>query len=721
MSKIIKKKKFKRLFISLYILSFLILFSILVRGITKTSAWYNSSWLYRAPITITGDGTSYTDADVLVSLDTSSLITASKLQSNCADLIFTASDGSTLLNFWIEGGCNSTTTQIWVRVPSVSSTSTDIYVYYGNSLATSAEQSWSGNFISLSDQSSCATGWTRLSAFDSRFPRGSTSYGGTSGSNTHTHSSPSASTNSAGGSTTVQDGVGWGSTVSPGGSHTHSASASLTSGVDHTPPYINMLFCGKNKLDIESNHITMFDVSSFTGWTRYSLLDNRMPRGASTSIGVTGGSSAHSHTVNLSISNRSGSDTIGPTCTANCHYAVVANHGHSVSSTSTTGNNTPAYRNVVFMKKNSSGTLSTENPIYMTNTSTLPPYGWSSFTGFASRIPRGSTSYGSAGGSDSHSHSGSRTSGGTSTVAALWWDSGNFNAITSHTHNVSWSSGTSGNLPPYINTVFMKRNSSLSTSVGTEENSNSSPTSPTNPFCEGATNPKNVTDTTPEFSALFQDPDTGDTGEYYEIEVNTASDFSGTVMWDSGKQSMTSTAINARSPDISYAGTSLSTDGSLYYWRIKFTDNHNTEGPWSSIQNFRMQRQPGQPTALLTDGGSNPEFLDSLTPSFSAIYNDLNEHSATAYEIEVNTASNFLGTVMWDSGKVSTSITEGDRSPDYTYAGTSLSNSGNTYYWRIRFWDADDLTGDWSDVASFDDYLNSQQFEGLHMEGIRVD
>jgi hypothetical protein len=79
-----------------------------------------------------------TDYQVLVNLDTASLISQGKMRSDCGDIRFTDSDGSTLLNYWIESGCNTANTRIWVKVPSIPASSTKtIYVYYGNSSANS--------------------------------------------------------------------------------------------------------------------------------------------------------------------------------------------------------------------------------------------------------------------------------------------------------------------------------------------------------------------------------------------------------------------------------------------------------------------------------------------------------------------------------------------------------------------------------------------------------
>jgi hypothetical protein len=106
--------------------------------------WQNvwlKGWQYRKPITInnTQNSNTLTNYQVLVTLDTQSLISAGKMQPYCNDTRFTDSDGNTLLSYWIESGCNTTSTKFWVNVTNIPASSTKtIYVYYGNSSATSA-------------------------------------------------------------------------------------------------------------------------------------------------------------------------------------------------------------------------------------------------------------------------------------------------------------------------------------------------------------------------------------------------------------------------------------------------------------------------------------------------------------------------------------------------------------------------------------------------------
>ncbi len=96
-------------------------------------------WKYRRPISVQErSGNTLWDYQVLVTLDTASLISEGKMRPDCGDIRFTDSDGKTLLDYWIESGCNSANTRIWVKVPYLTAgLKRTIYIYYGNSTATS--------------------------------------------------------------------------------------------------------------------------------------------------------------------------------------------------------------------------------------------------------------------------------------------------------------------------------------------------------------------------------------------------------------------------------------------------------------------------------------------------------------------------------------------------------------------------------------------------------
>jgi len=96
------------------------------------SEWYNVSWTKRKRVAVTNsDASSYTNVAVKVPVTY-----ASAMQTNFADLRFTASDGVTPLSFWRETYNASSDAVVWVKVPTLSASGdTSIFMYYGNGLA----------------------------------------------------------------------------------------------------------------------------------------------------------------------------------------------------------------------------------------------------------------------------------------------------------------------------------------------------------------------------------------------------------------------------------------------------------------------------------------------------------------------------------------------------------------------------------------------------------
>jgi hypothetical protein len=187
----------------------------------------------------------------------------------------------------------------------------------------------------------------------------------------------------------------------------------------------------------------------------------------------------------------------------------------------------------------------------------------------------------------SHTHSISATTGSdTATVGlSIGTPSISLPIKSTHTHNIKGELQPYSNDPPYIKVLFIKKNSSKRATINNEEIPNQPPFSPTNLLTEGLVNPIRVTSQSPKFSAIYSDPNL-DNGIYFEIEVNTKADFTGTSMWDSGKTSISPIISGQRSPEISYMGKALSLNGITYYWRIRFWDSKNTQGEWSQTAMF---------------------------------------------------------------------------------------------------------------------------------------
>ncbi|MDY0096924.1 MAG: DUF2341 domain-containing protein, partial [Candidatus Dojkabacteria bacterium] len=940
---------------------FLVTFILILIGISislyfllakESSAWYNPSWMYRRPLLVANtSGSTLTNEDVLVILDTQTLISQSKLQADCGDLKFIDSDDSSSLDYWIEDDCNTTSTKVWTRIPSLPNGGKTIYVYYGNSGATNGFLTWSGNIYMYAD-TTCPSGWTAApSGMNNRFLYGSsTTFGSTYDSSSHSHNTLSATSTSI--STTNIAGSTSSGTTGTNTTHTHSNLAATVNSDSTLPQYRDMILCYDNEFLISSGLISLFDDTTPSGYTRFTALDNSMPRVNSSYGSSVQGATTHSHTANT------GTTTAGPSASANTiteplnatggtiTYAsgykihkftssgtfvanvggtvealvvgggggggwdsgggggaggVVYNTSYSITSGSknvTVGGGGSANNNggnSVFIGltayggggggpintngqnggsgggagghygtstttyggsgsqgnsggnsigsnitagggggKGAAGTTSTSQtvpgnggsgsaysitgtslyyaggggggsvnnpagtggaggggngsnvrsvagsngtantggggggggsiasggtggsgiviirytnppalsgtgatgththtissavvnsanhmPPYMTTilakansaiyvnenniipSSAVPPLGWNQYTDLNDKFVLSSSTPGTFSGNSTHSHTSTLTTGTPSATLSIYGTGANF-AGGSHYHSASPSTNSVSNLPSYYTVIYIQRKVSQSVTLQSEEAYNLTPSAPSSLQTEGSTNPTAVGDLTPEFSAVFSDPDTGDTGIYYQIQVNTNNTFTGTVMWDSNKTPISPITNGARSSDISYDGTTLSNNGTTYYWRIKFWDNGDVESPWSSTAQFTMDMAPSAPTSLLTEALSNPPRVGDLTPEFSAIFNDGAGDTGVYYEIEVNTNNTFTGTVMWDSGQQSiTPITNGARSSDISYNGTTLSYNGTTYYWRIRFWNQNDAVSSWSSTAQF--------------------
>ncbi len=117
------------------------------------------------------------------------------------------------------------------------------------------------------------------------------------------------------------------------------------------------------------------------------------------------------------------------------------------------------------------------------------------------------------------------------------------------------------------------------------EGVNEAPTAPTVLQVDGQSSPTgaNCVTATPQFTAIFNDPDAGDISNAINIQVGSASGLFD--MWDSGWLA-DSTVDGNRCSAKTYAGSALSA-GTSYWWRCRFRDDDGAEGvAWSDWQQF---------------------------------------------------------------------------------------------------------------------------------------
>jgi len=83
----------------------------------------------------------------------------SDMQADFDDLRFTSSDGSTLLDYWLESKTNSSTANVWVEIPYFALGNNTIYMYYGN-FTVSSVSNGPNVFDFFDDFSSGLSKWT---------------------------------------------------------------------------------------------------------------------------------------------------------------------------------------------------------------------------------------------------------------------------------------------------------------------------------------------------------------------------------------------------------------------------------------------------------------------------------------------------------------------------------------------------------------------------------
>lgn len=93
-----------------------------------TTEWYSESWLYRQNVTITGSAGAGTNYQVPLNVTYST-----HMQNDFDDLRFTAYDGITEWDYWIEEYTASTFAVVWVEVRDDLGSNVVFWMYYGNS------------------------------------------------------------------------------------------------------------------------------------------------------------------------------------------------------------------------------------------------------------------------------------------------------------------------------------------------------------------------------------------------------------------------------------------------------------------------------------------------------------------------------------------------------------------------------------------------------------
>ncbi len=613
---------------------------------------------------------------------------------------------------------------------------------------------------------SIPSGWTCLSCgsgtYYQRFAYGSSTYNTTGGAATHTHTA-SGTVNASTGANAENNAGSFVSIVSHSHTYTPTVSASTS-----LPAYRNLRVIQSNSAgeptSIPAGALMIFDSTLPAGWTRYSALDNRYPRGEN-AIG-NAGSSTHRHAISgstgaaqgTSVNSRNGGTQV--TSAANTHT-------HTVSGNSGYTNHEPPYITVIFATT-SSATSTPTGAIAMW--SDTPPAQWidqSSAPGtpFNNRFIRGSATYGSTGGNVSHTHANfSITSG-----AAVGTDNartGSTGASNVHTHQVDISSVTTAtHLPPYLTTIFGRKYGAIP--LYTQQHyrfyANANANTPTDPWPTGvddltedeAISSENTAAKNADVVRLRLQLNAGNstsTGESFKLQYGTTTlDCTDTTTWtDVG--STTSSALwrgynNAAVSDGATLSSTVLTGtdiGESYEEQnpsvalpnqIGYTKN----GEWDFVmqQNgalpnttycFRMVKSDGSalysysiyPQITTNQAPTAPDLvklfdnekIGTTTPAFEFAATDAEGDSLT-YQIQVDDTYAFSSTVIDRSSDSNGAlfdnlVTPADKDPfnqgeTIQFEDTTALSNNTTYYWRVRAKDSSgsNAWSSWSTIQSF--------------------
>lgn len=428
-------------------------------------SFQGSSFAYKRQYTVNNPQTVQTNFDLLFTVNTQELIAAGQMQADCGDIRFSNSAG-TNLNYYIESGCNTVTTQVWARIPSLVTGNNTVFMYYGNASIANGTMNWAGsNTLIGMFNNSCPIGWTTNATLNARrFPLGSIAPGSTGGATTHDHFYP-ASITSQFYSTYVwaKQGGDWRAVGAP---HLHGMGGQNVDAASNYPAYRDVIFCNYNIANgipntVPTNYIGLLEALP-GGWARDASFDSRYPLGHTVSGGV-GGSNTHVHTESSTTGwndyaqgIQSGAD------------GQMSQHFHYYSFTTNAAASYPPYYTMLFANPSSDTLLPQGGITGIFTGASLPPLGWTAHPVLnGGYIPFGSATPGiaNAGVLNQHTHYYTGNTGINIDYYGIAGVIPNVNPATGiawyavHTHTFSGYTGTVNGtaMPPYLGVYYGRR------------------------------------------------------------------------------------------------------------------------------------------------------------------------------------------------------------------------------------------------------------------------
>lgn len=626
-------------------------------------SWYDENWDYRQPVEISNAlGTTLTDFQIIVNTGTSGLVAAGKMNSNCSDIRFANSTGTTF-PYWIgEGTCNSLVgTQIYIKVNSIGSSGNedDIYMYYGNVGVSDVVSNGTNTFEFFDDFNDGSINTDLWNKFNT------VNEAGTTISLTAALTGTSLIISKG---TTMVDGIFEsrfktisGDIMSDERADTFARAPTNNSATSHQETGAVVTEDGKDVSTLR-HHFRISDVAGASN--TWDCVDGTWYVRKETYIGqeikfstyadnwgaeqaFIGTTQAHNASGYFGISiygtsksafdwyllrkvastepttNLGTETTMPPGAPSGATWLAAENIG--ITNVSPNSNirlrfsigNTVASDSFNFrLQVAPLGANAGCTGVPSVNFSDVP-----TSAGSAVAVMTTSPNF-----TNQEATTNQLTDSGITFVAGKMVENSSNQSdnitldpteFTEVEYNFQMTSNA-GSTTPYcfrvvdVGTTLTTYTQVAGLTMTTLAAANVTPSTPYLPYVNNTTASSGqptpvygLIDHTPAFSAVFDDPNTSDTSSYYQLQIGTDTDWTSAETWDSTKSSIGSTCNeNSRCADVVYGGGTSLVDGSTYYWRIKFWDNSDVGSSWSDTQQFSMNNTPTVSNVVINGNNS---------------------------------------------------------------------------------------------------------------------
>jgi len=313
------------------------------------------------------------------------------------------------------------------------------------------------NMLLLGKTSSAPGGWSYVSTYNSRYIRGNSTYSGTSGNSTHTHTVSDVTVG-----TPAETAKELGLTQALATGHAHSTTNPTVGSGSNNPAYAYFTLWKYDSgvpTTVPQNAYALFDADPGGSWVRYATADSRLIKLSSAQ--GTGGSDTHTHSLTWQALGFASGTLLSVNTSQLSPYSSQDKHTHTAPSATTSDPYTsvPQYTTtIIYEQTNATSQVVPYGMMAMFDAT--PPDGWTVVSGvgndYYQRFVQGNVTEGTQAGSNTHSMA-DETSGNSGGPSATNTRGAKGSGVASgdhtHTQTASFSPSTS-HVPLYVDVII---------------------------------------------------------------------------------------------------------------------------------------------------------------------------------------------------------------------------------------------------------------------------